>query len=193
MFFKCAGRVFNTKFTTDLLFSYMVDKSSPKSFGKSVSLPLHQRMHSPTACASCSLYNAQRSVTWRYGSITGHYRTLQSIVGRYGMLRKHHGVLWSVTEHYGALFDVTEHYGSVADHYGTLRECYRALTERYGTVTKKIVPIGDWGHLLTLTLTSDDLESHIVVNVSSTSNIVPSFINIRRSRFFGKFWSHMTW
>jgi len=34
----------------------------------------------------------------------------------------------------------------------------------------KIVPIGDWGHLLTLTLTSDDLEGHIVVNVSSTSN-----------------------
>ena len=28
--------------------------------------------------------------------------------------------------------------------------------------------IGDWGHLLTLTLTSDDLESHIVVNVSLT-------------------------
>ena len=33
----------------------------------------------------------------------------------------------------------------------------------------KIVPRGEWGHLLTLTLTSDDLESHIVVNVSSTS------------------------
>jgi len=32
----------------------------------------------------------------------------------------------------------------------------------------KIVPIGDWGHLLTLTLTSDDLESRIIVNVSST-------------------------
>jgi len=39
----------------------------------------------------------------------------------------------------------------------------------------KIVPKGDWGHLLTLTLTSEDLESHIVVNVSSTSNIIPSF------------------
>ena len=32
----------------------------------------------------------------------------------------------------------------------------------------KIVPIWDWGHLLTLTLTSDDLESHIIVSVSST-------------------------
>jgi len=32
----------------------------------------------------------------------------------------------------------------------------------------KIVPIGDLGHLLTLTLTSDDLESDIVVNDSST-------------------------
>jgi len=31
----------------------------------------------------------------------------------------------------------------------------------------EIVPIGDCGHHLTLTLTSDDLESHIVVNVSS--------------------------
>jgi len=38
-----------------------------------------------------------------------------------------------------------------------------------------------------LTLTSDDLESHIVVNVSSTSNIVPSFINIGRSRFLANF------
>jgi len=32
----------------------------------------------------------------------------------------------------------------------------------------KIVPKGDWGLLLTLTLTSDDLESHIIVNISST-------------------------
>jgi len=38
---------------------------------------------------------------------------------------------------------------------------------RYVSYTK-IVPIGDWGHLPTLTLTSDDLESHIVINVSST-------------------------
>jgi len=29
-------------------------------------------------------------------------------------------------------------------------------------------PKRDWGHLVTLTLTSDDLEKHIVVNVSST-------------------------
>jgi len=33
------------------------------------------------------------------------------------------------------------------------------------------------GHLLTLTLTLDDLESHIVMNVSSTSNIIPSFMD----------------
>jgi len=31
---------------------------------------------------------------------------------------------------------------------------------------------------MTLTLTSDDLASHIVMNVSSTSNIIPSFIKI---------------
>jgi len=43
-----------------------------------------RRMHSPTACASCSLYNAQ----W---SITEHYRTVWSVVGRYGMLQKHCG------------------------------------------------------------------------------------------------------
>jgi len=55
----------------------------------------------------------------------------------------------------------------------------------------KIVPTGDWGHLLTLTLTSDDLESHILVNVSSTSNIIPSFIKIGRSRFLAKF--EVTW
>ena len=36
------------------------------------------------------------------------------------------------------------------------------------TDIQKIVPIGDWGHLLTLTLTSDDHESDIVVNDSST-------------------------
>jgi len=60
------------------------------------------------------------------------------------------------------------------------------------SILQKIVPKGDWGHLLTLTLTSDDLESHTVVNVSSTSNIIPSFIKIRRSRFFGKLWSHIT-
>jgi len=56
----------------------------------------------------------------------------------------------------------------------------------------KIVPKGDWGHLLTLTLTSDDLESHIVMNVSSISNIIQSFDNIGRSRSFGKVWSHVT-
>jgi len=33
---------------------------------------------------------------------------------------------------------------------------------------RKIAPTGDWGYLLTLTLTSDDLESHIVLNVSLT-------------------------
>jgi len=37
---------------------------------------------------------------------------------------------------------------------------------------------------VTLTMTSDDLESPIVVNVSSISNIVPSFIKIGRSQFF---------
>jgi len=48
-------------------------------------------------------------------------------------------------------------------------------------ITRKIVPIGDGGHLLTLTLTSDDLESHIVVNVSSTSNIIPRYQVLIRS------------
>jgi len=33
---------------------------------------------------------------------------------------------------------------------------------------KIIVPKGEWGHFLTLTLTSDDRESHIIVNVSVT-------------------------
>jgi len=50
----------------------------------------------------------------------------------------------------------------------------------------KIVPIGEWGHFLTLILTSDDLKSHIVMNGSSTSNIIPSFIEIGRSRFLAK-------
>jgi len=42
--------------------------------------------------------------------------------------------------------------------------------QQEGYPTCKIVPTGDWGHLLTLTLTSDDLESHIVVNVSSLAS-----------------------
>jgi len=33
----------------------------------------------------------------------------------------------------------------------------------------------------------DDLESHIVVNVSSTSNIIPSFIKIKRKKIFVDF------
>ena len=59
----------------------------------------------------------------------------------------------------------------------------------------KVVPIGDWGHLLTLTLTSDDLESHIVVNVSSTSNIIPSFIKIGQKKFLSIFLAkfEVTW
>jgi len=48
--------------------------------------------------------------------------------------------------------------------------------------------------LVTLTLTSDDLESHIIVNISSTSNTIPSFIKIGQkfSHFFRKVWSHVT-
>jgi len=34
------------------------NKSSPQSFGKSALLSGRRRMHSPTACASSSLYNA---------------------------------------------------------------------------------------------------------------------------------------
>jgi len=56
-----------------------------------------------------------------------------------------------------------------------------------GGLPVKNSPDRGLGHLLTLTLTSDDLESHIVVkNVSLTSNIIPSFIKIERRRFFGK-------
>jgi len=41
--------------------------------------------------------------------------------------------------------------------------------------------------VLTLTLTSDDLESHIVVHDSSTSNIIPSFIEIGWSLLLANF------
>jgi len=59
----------------------------------------------------------------------------------------------------------------------------------------RLVPIGDWGHLLTLTMTSDDLESHIVVNVSSSSNIIQTFIKIGRKKFFVDFLAkfEVTW
>jgi len=54
----------------------------------------------------------------------------------------------------------------------------------------KIVLRRDWGHLLTLTLTSDDLESHIIVNVFWTSNIMPSFIKIGQKKILLIFWQH---
>ena len=69
------------------------------------------------------------------------------------------------------------------------RPVYSPSTVQCQSQGQKIVPKGEWGHLLTLTLTLDDLESHIVVNVSSTTNIRPSFIKIGRSRFCGKLWS----
>ena len=51
-------------------------------------------------------------------------------------------------------------------HHYCRRRRHIALAKR--NILQKIVLTGDWGHFMTLTLTSDDLESHILVNVSST-------------------------
>jgi len=50
-------------------------------------------MHSSTACASCSLYNAQRSVTERYVTLQKRsdcYRTLRE---RYGAITERCGTV----------------------------------------------------------------------------------------------------
>jgi len=67
-------------------FLLLVKQVLPKSFGKSASLPPRRRMHSPTACASCSLYNVQRSVTERCV-------TLREITDRYGALMERYGIV----------------------------------------------------------------------------------------------------
>jgi len=82
----------------------MSNKSSPKSFGKSASLPP---------------YVGEYTLSLRMLAVTCTMRN---------------EALRSVTEHYGTLRDVMGRYGRVADRYETLRVCYGALTERYGTV-----------------------------------------------------------
>jgi len=50
--------IYGDAVATDINDWHRVNKSSPRSFGKSVSLAPCRRMHSPTVCASCSQYNA---------------------------------------------------------------------------------------------------------------------------------------
>jgi len=88
------------------------NKSSPKWFGKSASLSPPRRMHSPTACASCSLYNSQQSVTEALPSDTGRYGTLQSVAGRHRALRKRCG---SVTRCCEALRNIMERCATLQD------------------------------------------------------------------------------
>ena len=68
----------------------------------------------------------------------------------------------------------------------TVKAATDYMNSSFGGTQLKNSPDRGLRYLLTLTLTSDDLESHIVVNVSSTSYIVPSFTKIGQSRFFGK-------
>jgi len=67
----------------------------PKSFGKSASLLPRWRMHSPTACASCTmcnvtnlLWNVTEASLKRYGTLQKLYR---SVADRYGTLQNRYG------------------------------------------------------------------------------------------------------
>jgi len=121
-----------TKHTlTNQDFSNSHNKSSPKSFGKSVSLPPHQRMHSPTACASFTMRNTTKLLPY----VT---EALQSITGRNGSIME---LLRSIMERYRALLNITgalwRRCRMLRGVMETLRKCYGALTEHYRTITKK--------------------------------------------------------
>ena len=110
-------------------FSNTYNKSSPKSFRNSTLLPPCLRMHSPTTCASCSLYNVQQNITEALCIVTGHDRTLHSIAGCYGMLLKCYGSIIGCCR---ALQNIMEHCVTLRDVTGALRivtECYRSITE----------------------------------------------------------------
>jgi len=65
--------------------------------------PPHWRMHSPAACASCTMHSLRNryGTLWkRYGSVTERYEALWS---RYRILWSHCGTLRSVVGRYGTL------------------------------------------------------------------------------------------
>jgi len=65
----------------------------PRSFGKSASLPPRRRMHSPTACASCTMRNATKLLWNATEASLKCYGTLQSAVGRYRSVADRYGTL----------------------------------------------------------------------------------------------------
>jgi len=96
------------------------NKSSPKSFGKSVSLSPHQRMHSPTACASCRMRNATKQLQ----NVTEVLRNIMAALwSRCGMLQGITETLWNFTELSWKC------HGNVSEHYGSVAYCYRTITE----------------------------------------------------------------
>jgi len=161
------------KFTIFTIFHYSqhknisqtANKSSPKSFGKSVSLPSHQRMHSPTVCASYTTHNVMkllRNVTEALWNVAEHCGKLQNVMGalwsRCGTLqgvtetlwsvseplqnvtealRKRYGVLWSIMEHYEALWDIMGGYGTLQE-VMEITEALQIITECYGSVTEPL-------------------------------------------------------
>jgi len=82
-------------------------------------------MHYPTVCDSCSLYNAQRSITEALRDVMEAFRI---VMGCYGMLQ-------SIARCYGTQGSIAEALQATAECYGTIRSV-ADITERYRSVTK---------------------------------------------------------
>jgi len=83
----------------------------------------YQKMHSPTACASCTMQNVTetlRNVTEALRDVTALFRSVRE---RYGALQKRYR---SVAKRYGTLW---ERYGAVVELCGALRTRYIGVTE----------------------------------------------------------------
>jgi len=83
-----------------------------------VSLPPCQRMHSPAACAGCTMCNITELLQNITESLQNHCRELWNITGR-------------ITE---PLRNVAGHYGSVMEPLRDITEHYKHITGRYRSV-----------------------------------------------------------
>jgi len=93
-----------------------MNKSSPKSFKKSISLPPRQRMHSPKVCASCTMCNVTKLLWNITEALQKHYEALRNIMQQLQSISECSGALRSIIE---ALWNVT---GALQSHYRTLRK-----------------------------------------------------------------------
>ena len=90
-------------------------------------MPPRRRMHSPSACASCTM----RNVTEDYGTLRTRYERYRTLRERYRAVAEHSGAL---QKRHG---NVMEHYGSVTGRYGAPQNVTEALRKRYGAVAER--------------------------------------------------------